>query len=76
MFIATFIDLCITDSESVALLEVWRANDENRDVSFSSAKQAVFSFPFIIVHMWTKACGRPVPVTVQQSEKVVSHIRH
>lgn len=43
--------------ERVALVEVCRANEgKQRDISFSSSKQATFSFQFLILHIWMKAC--------------------
>lgn len=38
MFIVIFICLCITNLESVVLVEVCRVNDENGDIVFSNIK--------------------------------------
>lgn len=55
IFVAIFIYLYITNLESVALEEVWRADDENKDASFSSTEPTVFLFQFLIVNILTRA---------------------
>ena len=53
IFVAVFIYLYITNLESVALEEVWRADDENKDASFSSTEPTVFLFQFLVVNILT-----------------------
>lgn len=65
MFIAIFICLCITNLESVALVEVCRANDENGDTAFSNTKQTTSSFQCSIRHILMKACEVSIPITLQ-----------
>ena len=55
IFVAIFIYLYITKLESVALEEVWRADDENKDASFSSTEPTVFLFQFLVVNILTRA---------------------